>query len=1152
MPESKSPIATNTDHVARADTADWTYMSGTDALISALIAQRSLDVRDGLNTSGFVSGYRGSPVAGLDRALWKASSALERQRITFVPGLNEELAAVSVLGSQKVESDPAKAVDGVFGLWYGKGPGLDRAGDAIKHGNAYGASPNGGVLLVVGDDHGCVSSSMSHQSDLALMGWSMPVIHPPSVSEYVSLALWGWACSRTSGCWLGFKAISSVIESSRSVIETDLPTFIKPIIKSDAGGLHWRWPDLPSTKIEERLSYKLAAARAFAASNPIDRQLSSPASTELVIVAVGKATGDVLDALDALEVSLEDLSKAGICLLSVALVFPLSPVLEALARDARKVLVVEEKAAVVETLLKDALFNAPYERRPIIVGKVNEFGQPLIPTSELRGSTILDVISVFLGSAGISVPNRSERRGTVDRPSDAASIQRSPYFCSGCPHNLSTVVPDGSRAYAGIGCHFMANWMNRATTGIVPMGTEGADWVGQSAFVAVDHVFQNLGDGTYVHSGSLAIRHAIASGVNITYKILLNDAVAMTGGQPLEVGLSAYQIAHQLVAEGVQKVVVVSDDVRKYKDGSDFPQGVEFFDRSLLDEQQRILRSTPGVTALIYDQVCATEAQRRLRRSGKPRSSSRVIINSDVCEGCSDCQTKSNCLSIVHAETKFGTKRQIDQSTCVTDAACIEGYCPSFIKIENSTGLARIDTQLKDRILHLGSSLQPPSLPTVASSFKMLICGIGGTGIVTVSSVLAAAAHRAGLAVSTQEYTGFAQKGGAVLSHIRFAIPALGAVHQAQIDDEQADLIIAADSIVANSENVLRTINPSKTKVVVGTHNALTGEGLRDPKRQPTLDLSLRAIKARAAESNLSFFNPDETMQHVSGHATGSSVCILGFAWQSGFIPLSEDQIMQAFAEKGLLTDDNKIAFIAGRLSANSKNINFVNSADSENFASQSFDVFVETRKDYLTDYQSRDYALKFENAVVSIVKASEQLPAENLVKTVAENLFRLMAYKDEYEVARLLSRTPAITEIKRQFGNGVKLSFFLAPPLLFRSASSGPPRKTKFGQWILPILKVLATLKVIRGTPLDIFGYTAERRIERSLIDEYISLLAYIEPRLTEYNLASAIDLLAYPHEIRGYGHVKRSSIDRAREIRATNLARFTALSVRPSTTIE
>ncbi|HKH33810.1 MAG TPA: indolepyruvate ferredoxin oxidoreductase family protein, partial [Beijerinckiaceae bacterium] len=801
------------------------FISGTQALVRLMLEQAAADRETGLKTAGFVSGYRGSPLGGVDQEFWRAAKLLETAPIRFQPAINEDLAATAILGTQQVESDPKAQVQGVFSLWYGKGPGVDRSGDALKHGNAYGSSPHGGVLVVAGDDHGCVSSSFSHQSDPALIAWSMPVLHPASIADYVEFGLYGFALSRFSGAWVGFKAISETVEGAASTFLGGRPRFRIPAdFAPPPGGLHYRWPDYPSPRIEQRLAHKLAAVRAFAHANPLDRLIVAPRRIRLLVAAVGKAYGDVMEALRVGGLTPERLAEAGVAVAKIGLVFPVSDTVRALADGAEEVLVVEEKAPVVESQLKDLLFNLPAARRPRIVGKRDETGAPLISAdTELRPSRIAAALARRLTPLGLAleIPQTTPAEAL---PQDHPT--RTSYFCSGCPHNTSTRVPEGSRASAGIGCHFMASWMDRDTGGLIQMGGEGVNWVGRAPFTGGGHVFQNLGDGTYFHSGHMAIRQAVAAGVNVTFKILFNDAVAMTGGQPLDGLLTVPQLARLVADEGARRVAVVSDEPEKYGPRA-FAPDVTVHHRDDLDAVQRELREAPGVTVLIYDQACAAEKRRKRKKGLYPDPPKRVVINELVCEGCGDCQTKSNCLSIVPVETEFGRKRQIDQSSCNKDFSCLEGFCPSFVTVEGGQLRKHAGADIAaDELFTRVAALPEPPGGLGREPFAVAIAGVGGTGVVTIGAIVAMAAHLEGASASVLDFTGFAQKGGAVLSHVRLARDG-SMLHQARIDIGSADALIACDLVVGASRDGLGLVAPGRTRVVANTREIPTGAMLR-------------------------------------------------------------------------------------------------------------------------------------------------------------------------------------------------------------------------------------------------------------------------------------------------------------------------------------
>ncbi|MCZ6853483.1 MAG: indolepyruvate ferredoxin oxidoreductase family protein, partial [Gammaproteobacteria bacterium] len=749
------------------------FLTGTQALVRLPMLQRRLDSAHGLNTAGFISGYRGSPLGGYDQALWAAGDFLDAHQIEFMSAVNEELAATAIMGTQQVEGDPDAEVDGVFSIWYGKGPGVDRAGDAMKHGNAYGSSPHGGVLVVAGDDHGCVSSSMSHQSDVAFMTWFMPTLNPASVQEYIEFGLFGFALSRFSGVWVGFKAISETVESAVSVTVNELPEFQVPgDFAVPETGLHYRWPDFPGPQVEARLVQKLDAVRAFARANRIDKRIFDVPNARMGIITTGKGHLDLMEALALLGVDEQRARKLGIDIYKVGMVWPLETEgARAFLRGKEEVLVIEEKRGIIESELKESLYDFPGDKPRRMVGKYDESGNPLVPwTGELNPTLLAPIVAARISRVFPEVQFAAElahlaANGVDTTPVD--HIQRRPYFCSGCPHNRSTKVPDGSKALAGIGCHFMASWMGRDTESLIQMGGEGVNWVGKSRFIGNKHIFQNLGEGTYFHSGSMAIRQALAAGTNITYKILFNDAVAMTGGQPVDGTLTVLDIANQVRAEGVQRIAVVSVDLNQHRN-REFPEATSFHGREDLDSVQRELRDIAGVTVLIYDQACATELRRKRKRGEVVDLKKRVFINQAVCEGCGDCSTQSNCLSIFPVDTELGRKRKIDQSSCNKDFSCVDGFCPSFVTVVGAELKRKEQSVINDFAMRL-HDLPQPTFATIGRSFDLLIAGVGGTGVTTVGALVTMAAHLEGKGASVLDFMGFAQKGGAVLSYVRLS-----------------------------------------------------------------------------------------------------------------------------------------------------------------------------------------------------------------------------------------------------------------------------------------------------------------------------------------------------------------------------------------------
>lgn len=1105
------------------------FMTGTQALIRMIIDQARIDKRDGLNTAGFISGYRGSPLGAVDQQAWRSKSELDAHDITFLPAINEDLAATACLGTQRAGADPKKNREGVFALWYGKGPGVDRSGDALKHGNAYGTTPKGGVLVVAGDDHGCVSSSMSHQSDQAFQAWSMPIVHPAGIRDYSRFGLYGWALSRFSGAWVGFKAISEIVESAASVELEDLPTFTTPDYEAPEGGLHYRWPDYPGPQIEQRLQAKMAAVRAFAKANSIDDILYDPDQADCAILTTGKAHDDLMEALRFLNI---DLDSLGIRLYKIGLSYPLEPSrLKHVLRDVRHVLVVEEKGPVVETQVKELLFNE--EKRPQVWGKTDAQGAAFIEAVlELRPSRVIGPLTRFLEAVFPDVPlDYKPPCLNALQTSDVDAIRRMPYFCSGCPHNTSTKVPEGSRALAGIGCHFMANWMERDTEGLTQMGGEGVDWVAQSLYTDEPHVFQNLGDGTYYHSGFMAIRQAIAAKTNITYKILFNDAVAMTGGQPVDGTMTVPQIAAELKTEGVREVVVVSDEPEKYNAVSLAP-GVKVHHRRDLDEIQRHLRDVKGVTTLIYDQTCAAEKRRRRKKGEFPDPPRRIFINSEVCEGCGDCGIKSNCLSILPKETALGRKRQIDQYSCNKDYSCVEGFCPSFVSVmggkpRKGTGAdipaADIAAELK--------SLPAPVINTLDQPYDLLFTGIGGTGVVTVAALVTMAAHLEGKGATQLDFMGFAQKGGAVLSFVRLG-DAPDDLNQVRIDEGRADALIACDTLVAANTDGVKTLSPD-TRVLINDHETPTGDFTRQADFSLHHEALIAKIGNQVGRENITRVDAIETARRLLGDTIGANMFLCGYGWQMGLIPVSEAAFFRAVELNGVAIDANKRAFNLGRLAAHGSKLVAPAEVQQEE---QSLEDVIADRMARLANYQSSNYAKRYQSTLTPLIEKEAQRGSDSLSKAAAHYLYKMMAIKDEYEVARLYTDGSFQKAVQDSFEGDFTLKFHLAPPLLSRDE-----RKMTFGPWMMGAFKILARLKGLRGTALDIFGRTKERRMERALLKDYEADIALVTEVLTPGNAQMALNLLEIPEHIRGFGSVKQRHVKEAQARRTQILKDLT-----------
>ncbi len=1133
------------------------FLTGTQALVRLLLMQKRLDERAGLKTAGFVSGYRGSPLGMVDQQLWKAKKFLEKAQIEFLPAINEDLAATAVLGTQRLALDPQRRVEGVFGMWYGKGPGVDRSGDALKHGNVYGSSPQGGVLVVCGDDHGCVSSSMPHQSDLAAQAWFMPVLHPGNVAEYLEFGLYGWALSRFSGNWVAFKAISEVVESGMTVDLDRVPLdFEHPVDFVPATNLHVRTVDLPSLDLESRLAHKLDAVRAFAKLNSVDKHIvSSPAAT-LGIVTVGKAHYDFMEVLRRLDLDPNALAAAGVRVYKVGLVYPLEPsrMLE-FTQGLTDVLVIEEKAPVVERQIKELIFHRPDFQRPRVVGKRDEHEKPLLSElGELRPSRIMAVVAEWLARLN---PALDRRHLVVDFTapcvlSNAAdATRRLPYFCSGCPHNTSTKLPEGSRALAGIGCHFMANWMERSTSGLVQMGAEGVDWAAMSRFTDAPHVFQNLGDGTYYHSGYLAIRQAIAAKTNITYKILYNDAVAMTGGQPVDGQTSVPQIARQVEAEGVKRLCIVSDEIEKYDaHRALFPPGTTFHDRSELDAVQRELREIRGVTALIYDQTCAAEKRRRRKKKEFPDPPRRIFINEAVCEGCGDCGQASNCLSVVPVETDFGRKRAIEQSSCNKDFSCVNGFCPSFVSVDGAVLKKKVGASFSAADIEREiAAIQAPDAWDWTGPFDMLVTGVGGTGVVTVGALITMAAHLEHKHASVLDFMGFAQKGGAVLSFVRVA-PTPDLLNQVRIDTQQADVLLACDLVVGASNDALQTVKPGRTVILANTHELPTAAFVRNPDASLHASELLEKMKfAVGPNGRLSTLDAQGIAQRLLGDTMPSNIIMLGACWQAGLVPVSFAALMRAIELNNVAVEANKTAFALGRLAyaAPQAIARLGGETKVQLFLSNDRldgdDGLIARRVRFLTDYQDAAYAERYRQLVQKVRDAEAKLgQGERLTKAVARYYAKLLAVKDEYEVARLYTNGDFEAALKNQFEHWDGLRFHMAPPLMSKPGPDGRAKKMVFGGWMWKSLKLLAKFKGLRGGPLDVFGYHAERRIERQLIADYETLVDELLRELSADKLELAVQLARLPERIRGYGHVKLANLAAVRQQWTEMLARYRA----------
>jgi len=1135
------------------------FLTGVQALARLPMLQHARDRAAGLNTAGYVSGYRGSPLGGLDMALQEARRFLAGHNIKFQPGVNEDLAATAIWGTQQLHLLPDPRVDGIFAMWYGKGPGVDRCGDVFKHANYAGTAKHGGVLLVAGDDHSARSSAVAHQSEHMFSACGIPVLAPAGLQEYLDLGLHGWAMSRYSGCWVAMKTTSDTVESSATVeVDTNRIAIRLPVdFVLPPDGVHIRWPD-PQLAQEHRMQeFKVYAALAYARANRLNYLVYDSPRPRLGIIACGKAYLDVRQALDDLGIDARTAADIGLRLYKVGMPWPLeADGVRHFAEGLEEILVVEEKRQIIEYQLKEQLYNWREDVRPRVVGKFDETGEwpaphntwLLPPTAELTPAIVARAIAARIGRFHTSERIRRQlafleaKSAALSKPKLA--LMRMPYFCSGCPHNLSTRVPDGSSALGGVGCHLMAVSMGRNTLTICQMGGEGATWLGMAEHSGTRHVFANMGDGTYYHSGLLAIRAAIAAGVNITYKLLYNDAVAMTGGQPVDGPLTVPQITRQLESEGVGRIVVLADDPQKYGGNSGFAAGVEIRHRDELERVQRELRDTAGVSVLVYDQTCAAEKRRRRKRGTYPDPAVRVFINELVCEGCGDCSAKSNCLSVVPVETEFGRKRAIDQSTCNKDYACVSGFCPSILTVHGGRLRRGKALQASDKLF---VDLPEPALPRLEKPFGILVAGVGGTGVVTLGALVGMAAHLEGKGATVLDMTGLAQKGGAVMSHVRIA-ERQEQLYAPRIATGEADTLLGCDIVVAVSNDALAKTQSGRTRAIVNTGKAITGDFVRNPDHPFPLATMEAQIREAVGEEQADLFDASRLATLLLGHSIGTNLFMLGYAWQKGRVPLTQDALLRAIELNGVAVADNQAAFLWGRRVAHDPAAVERLAAAAEpvlptHVLSQSLDEIVARRRAALTDFQDAAYAQRYA-ALVEGARAAESALAPGstqLAEAVARNYFKLLAYKDEYEVARLFSDAEFERALASAFEGDYRLRFHLAIPLFSRTdPNTGLPRKLAYGGWMRAALRQLAKLKLLRGTAFDPFGYGAERRMERELIAEYERTVARLLADLRAENLAAAAEIARLPETIRGFGHVKRRNVDAVRAKQAELMARY------------
>ncbi|WP_018699198.1 indolepyruvate ferredoxin oxidoreductase family protein [Amorphus coralli] len=1141
--------------------ADRIFVSGTQAVVRLTLMQQARDAALGKHTAGYVTGYRGSPLGGLDQQFARAGKRLSEAGVLFQPALNEDLAATALWGTQQAELRGTGRYDGVFGVWYGKGPGADRSGDAFRHANLAGTSPWGGVLALMGDDHTCESSTTAHQSEYAFVDAMIPILSPAGVQEVLDYGLMGFALSRFAGTWAALKCVKDTIESTASIDgRLDRLDIVHPDVPMPPGGLSIR-PGFDALGQEERLHrHKIPAAIAFTRANRLDRIVARGGRTpQLGIASLGKSWLDVLEALDLLGIDEVGCADLGVRLYKIGCSWPLDPEgVGEFAEGLPRILVVEEKRGLVEGQLREILYSR--SERPVIEGKRDAGGAWLFPANgALDAPMIAEAIGTriveFTGNEAIAARLEKVRAARRRLASTTDIASRRPYFCAGCPHNSSTVVPDGSHAFAGIGCHFMSQWMDRSTEGFTQMGGEGANWIGEAPFSETPHVFQNIGDGTFNHSGIMAIRAAKAASVTMTYKILYNDAVAMTGGQANDGGLTVGQIAAEIAAMGVDRIAVVSDEPDKY--GGGWPSGTSVHHRDDLDEVQRDLREIPGLTVLIYDQTCAAEKRRRRKRGTFPDPDQRVLINEEVCEGCGDCSVQSNCVAVQPVETEFGRKRQIDQSNCNKDFSCLKGFCPSFVTLHGArphekAAAAPYETD--------ADALPEPALPGLHAPYGILITGVGGTGVVTIGAIVGMAAHLEGKGCGIIDMAGLAQKGGAVTSHVKLA-PAPEDLHTIRVGAGGADLVLACDIAVAGMARQLGAIDPGRTRIVANTHEQMPGEFVQDPDFSLPTRRVVKALGDAAGPERAVFYAATEIATAVFGDAIAANMIMLGAAYQLGALPLSSLSIEQAIALNGVAAEMNRAAFRFGRRLVLDPSVaeGFERDAASSpalehRSLSASTEEVIDRRAEILADYQNGAYAERYLKRLDQIGRHETRVRpgSTDLVETVARSLFKLMAVKDEYEVARLYSSPAFRAQINAQFASFERIELHLAPPLLSRTdARTGRPEKRTFGPWILKVMPVLAWARRFRGTPLDVFGRTAERRLERRVLTEYEGILDEIVSGLTAETFDAAVALAAYPEKIRGYGPVKEASIERAHATRA-EMRRVFRSPVRPAEAAE
>jgi indolepyruvate ferredoxin oxidoreductase len=1126
-------------------------LSGIQALVRLPLDQHRADRRRGLRTATLVSGYRGSPLGGLDVTVERNRALLARHEVVFVSGVNEDLGATAVMGSQLTHLFPRPRHDGVLGLWYGKGPGVDRSGDVFKHANYAGVGRHGGVLAVAGDDPQAKSSTLPTHSEVAFFDAFMPVLYPGDVQEVLDLGRLGFELSRYSGLWVGLKIVTDVADAlGTALVAPDRPRVVDPAFVRDGRPWQATQPRIvlpPHTLEVERDIHegRLPAARAFAAANGINRIAVAAPDAWLGIVAAGKTYLDLRQALADLGLAEADLRDSGVRLLKLGMLFPVDPgIVREFARGLEEVLVLEEKRAFVELFVRDALYGSA--ERPRVVGKRDEADRPLVPAhGELDAARIARLVAARLARR-VDRPSVRARvaalEAVAERPAPAA-VARTAYFCSGCPHNRSTVLPAGSFASAGIGCHGLAMFMDRPVVGITQMGGEGAQWVGLAPFTETPHLFQQLGDGTLFHSGSLAIRQAVAAGTRVTYKILYNSAVAMTGGQAAAGAVPVPELTRLLEAEGVRRILVLTDEPGKYPGDARWARGVEVWHRDRLEEAQRLLRDLPGVTALVYDQRCAAETRRLRKRGRLPEPAARVVINEAVCEGCGDCGEQSNCLSVQPVETELGRKTQIHQSSCNLDYSCLRGDCPAFLTVvpdvpgpRRGRGLPRVERALPDPVARVGRDA------------NLFLAGVGGTGVVTVNQVLATAALLEGRHVVGLDQTGLSQKGGPVVSQLRILDgPAPAA---ARVGVGEADAYLVLDLLVGTAPENLARARADRTVAVVSTTAVPTGAMVRSAGIAfPDAGGLVAALERVTRKDENVYLDAGGLAEALFGDHLAANFLVLGAAYQAGAIPVGAAAVERAIALNGVAVEMNTQAFRAGRLAVADpawpatvarRRAGAVEPRPAlDGPAAALVDAvgaggelrrLLAVRVPELVAYQDLAYARRYTEFVGRVAAAERAaVPGETrLAEAVARHLFRLMAYKDEYEVARLHLRPEAAASLAEAFGGAVRVRYHLHPPFL---RALGLRRKLALGGWMRGPFRVLVALRRLRGTPLDPFGRARVRRVERALVGEYRAMVERALEGLDAERHGHALRVAGLPDLVRGYEEVKLRGVERFRE---------------------